>query len=249
MLKISEIFYSIQGEGRQIGRPSVFVRVGMCNLTCKGFSESVQYEGKKIIGCDSIYAANKAFSKEWIVFEDSKKLISEIEQKGNGNFDIVLTGGEPSLYFGNKVLLETLKYFIKRHHHIYVESNGSVFFDFNEILKSLHFTLGVKLSNTLDLKEKRINIKAMQNILDHAKSVYFKFVLNQEMCKDGSGIAEINEILAQVSGSYEVYLMPQGSDIETLDRNIKFLLPLCLENNFYLSDRLHIRIWGNKRGV
>jgi len=44
-IPISEIFYSIQGEGKLSGRPSLFIRVGGCNLTCPGFSNH---------GCDSL---------------------------------------------------------------------------------------------------------------------------------------------------------------------------------------------------
>lgn len=251
MLNISEIFYSIQGEGKFIGTPSVFLRVGLCNLQCKGFGEKLVYGDKEFIGCDSIYAANAAFKKEWLQFRNSKDLIESIEKIApkDEKFDIVLTGGEPSLYFKNPILLETLEYFLKRFHRISVESNGSLYFDFNPILKQLHFTLSVKLSNSLEEKEKRINILALQNILDNAKDVVFKFVGDSTSCCDERMIIEIREILSQISGSYEVYLMPMGSDIQTIDDNIKALLPLCLKYNFKLTDRLHIRIWGNKRGV
>lgn len=247
MIKISEIFYSIQGEGERVGSPSVFVRVGLCNFSCKGFGEEVFYKGQKILGCDSIYAANAKFHQEWMDFDNPQKLIEAIKEQAQGKFDIVLTGGEPSLYFANPVLLETLQYFIQKGHAIYVESNASIFFDFNAILKELHFTLSVKLSNSKEPKKKRIHIQAIQNILDHARSVNFKFVLHRDMCEEG--ILEIKEILSCIQGHYKVFLMPQGSDIKSIDANIQALLPLCLEHGFSLCDRLHIRIWGNKRGV
>ncbi|MCE3036908.1 7-carboxy-7-deazaguanine synthase QueE [Helicobacter sp. faydin-H20] len=250
MLKIVEIFYSIQGEGKYIGSPSVFVRVGLCNLKCRGFGQETSYKGKRFVGCDSIYAANAAFKKEWTSFNNAKDLIEAIKKVAKTQyFDIVLTGGEPSLYFDNPVLLETLEYFLARSHRICVESNGSIYFTFNEILKQIEFTLSVKLSNSLEEKNKRVNIPAIQNILDHAKDVVFKFVIDEALCQEEKGINEINEILSQISGSYEVYLMPMGSEIIVLDRNIQAILPLCLKYNFKLTDRLHIRIWGDKRGV
>ena len=49
-LPIVETFYSIQGEGKYAGSPSFFIRVGGCNLSCKGFSNH---------GCDSFYAVDK----------------------------------------------------------------------------------------------------------------------------------------------------------------------------------------------
>lgn len=248
MLKISEIFYSLQGEGKRIGVPSIFIRVGGCNFSCRGFGEKIIYKNQEIVGCDSIYAASQKYANEWMVFKDSKALIQKIKDFNIKHFDIVLTGGEPSLYFKNKVLLDTLEYFLERKHYISVESNGSILFDFNKILESLHFTLSIKLSNSLEIKEKRINLRVIQNILDFSKDVCFKFVLNQQMCKDGSGIKEINEILSCISGSYDVYLMPEGTDIDTINKNLKALVPVCLQYNFFLTDRLHIRLWGNKKG-
>jgi organic radical activating enzyme len=47
-LSDDKLFYTIEGEGEYIGQPSVFMRMSMCNLTCKGFtSESSPH------GCDS----------------------------------------------------------------------------------------------------------------------------------------------------------------------------------------------------
>lgn len=249
MLRISEVFYSIQGEGVRVGAPSVFVRVGLCNLSCKGFGGRIWHQGEEIIGCDSIYAASSKFREEWLEIGSSEELIGLIESKGRGKFDIVLTGGEPSLYFGNRALLEGLEHFLQRGHRVSVESNGSLQFDFDEILRKLDFTLSVKLSNSLEPKNRRINIPAIQNILDNAKSVVFKFVLNAQMCEGGVAMEEISEILHQVRGEYEVFLMPQGSDVGTLERNIEAILPLCLAHGYRLADRLHIRIWGDKRGV
>ena len=74
MRKINEIFYSIQGEGCHAGVPSVFIRFSGCNLRC-GF-------------CDTIHEDGKMMSDE--------EIISEIKRQPSAQ--IVLTGGEPSLY-------------------------------------------------------------------------------------------------------------------------------------------------------
>ena len=58
-LKISEIFYSAQGEGRFVGVPSVFLRTFGCNFTCGGFGMKVDYSAVEI---------NKAEEDVWIVY-------------------------------------------------------------------------------------------------------------------------------------------------------------------------------------
>lgn len=248
MLGVSEIFYSLQGEGEFIGTPSVFLRLGGCNLKCSGFGN--QYTGSTIIGCDSIYAANAKFSKEWKFYENAQELIFEIQSLSDVNFDIVITGGEPTLQFGNPILLETIKYFLQKGHRISVESNGSVDFRFDEVLKELYFTLSVKLSNSGEPINRRIKPSVIQNIIDNAKNVVFKFVLNAKMCEDGSAISEIKDLLSKLNlKNNRIYLMPQGVSVEELDKNIQKIYPLCLQEGFCLSDRIHIRIWGDKRGV
>lgn len=273
MLGVSEIFYSLQGEGEFIGTPSVFLRLGGCNLKCKGFGNQYpksdvspseilkrgisksdilekQIVQSQIIGCDSIYAANAKFSKEWKFYHNAQELILAMQSLSDVKFDIVITGGEPTLQFHNPILLDTIKHFLQEGHRICVESNGSVDFRFDEVLKELYFTLSVKLSNSGEPLDKRIKPVVIQNIIDNAKNVVFKFVLNAKMCEDGSGILEIKDLLSKLTlKNNRIYLMPQGVSIGELDVNIQKIYPLCLKEGFSLSDRIHIRIWGDKKGV
>lgn len=75
MYKVNEIFYSLQGEGRWMGRPAVFVRMSGCNLKCPF--------------CDTDFKGYKEMSAEDI-------LTACLEKGGDCRF-IVLTGGEPTL--------------------------------------------------------------------------------------------------------------------------------------------------------
>ena len=99
-MKISEIFYSIQGEGVEIGLPTVFVRLFACDLRCEW--------------CDSMYAVEGKDFKEMSI-EDVRDNIETYECKR-----ICITGGEPLLQRaeleelandlvrdGYKILLET----------------------------------------------------------------------------------------------------------------------------------------------
>ena len=51
-LIVSELFYSIQGEGASVGKPAVFLRLSGCNLRCDGFSYKDPVTGEHL-GCDT----------------------------------------------------------------------------------------------------------------------------------------------------------------------------------------------------
>src|SRR6187397_86153 len=96
---ISEIFYSIQGEGMLTGVPSVFVRTSGCNLRCRW--------------CDTMYASWKPEGGEMSVAE----ILSAVEQWPGRH--VVLTGGEPMVARGIRELAEALR---ARGMHITVET-------------------------------------------------------------------------------------------------------------------------------
>ncbi|RVZ27234.1 7-carboxy-7-deazaguanine synthase QueE [Helicobacter pylori] len=248
-LPVVESFFSLQGEGQRIGKPSLFLRLGGCNLSCKGFNCKTSFNDEILTGCDSLYAVHPKFKETWDYYDDRKPLIERLEDLAPSykDFDFILTGGEPSLYFNNPVLISVLEHFYRQKIPLCVESNGSIFFEFSPILKELHFTLSVKLSFSLEKESKRINLKALQNILNNAKSTHFKFVLESQNA--AQSIIEIQSLLKQLSlKNNEIFLMPLGTNNNELDKNLKTLAPLAIEHGFRLSDRLHIRLWDNQKG-
>ncbi len=124
-LKISELFYSAQGEGRFVGVPSVFLRTYGCNFTCAGFgckpgetSTEADEVAKNIhlykdflslplvnTGCDSYASWHPAF-KELSPTKETSVLVDEmlaltpnhkwVQENGN-DVHLVITGGEPLL--------------------------------------------------------------------------------------------------------------------------------------------------------
>ncbi|MCQ2629642.1 7-carboxy-7-deazaguanine synthase QueE [Helicobacter pylori] len=248
-LPVVESFFSLQGEGKNIGKPSLFLRLGGCNLSCKGFNCKTPFNDEILTGCDSLYAVHPKFKETWDYYNDPKPLIERLENLAPNykHFDFILTGGEPSLYFNNPILISVLEHFYRQKIPLCVESNGSIFFEFSPILKELHFTLSVKLSFSLEKESKRIHLKALQNILNNAKSVHFKFVLESKNAIQS--IVEIQNLLKQLSlKNNEIFLMPLGTNNNELDKNLKTLAPLAIKHGFRLSDRLHIRLWDNQKG-
>ncbi|RUM56008.1 MAG: 7-carboxy-7-deazaguanine synthase QueE [Nautilia sp.] len=224
-IPISEIFYSIQGEGKYIGRPSLFIRVGGCNLSCPGFSKH---------GCDSFYAVNKKYKSSWKIMSIND-LILEIEKYYP--CDIVLTGGEPTLYY------KKLYPIIEKFQNITIETNATINIDFKNYpaFKNVAFAMSVKLSNSGEEYKKRVNKEAINNISLNAKKSFFKFVLNSNL-KD-----EIEDITKEIN--LPIYCMPLGETKEELEKNAPFIFNFCLENGYFYSDRIHIRLFNKKRGV
>jgi 7-carboxy-7-deazaguanine synthase len=250
MLEVNEIFGpTIQGEGKKVGFPSVFVRFGKCNMTCAGFE--VEYEtpsGIKKCSCDSFYASDIAFRDEWQKYSTAESLIAEVDKLlPNYKVDIVLTGGEPLLYWRDKEFQKFMKHYVEAGYHITIETNGSIDIDlYEEWQKKLLFSMSVKLSNSGEILSKRVNIKTLSHIIDFVDESYLKFVVSSDSLETAT--QEIDDILAQIP-SVEVFLMPLGDTADLIDKNSLSVIELAIKKGFKYSDRLHIRVWNNKRGV
>ena len=250
MLEINEIFGpTIQGEGKKIGTPSIFIRFGKCNMSCQGFQ--VEYEtpsGIKKWSCDSYYASDIAFRDSWQKYQTADDLIVEIEKiLPNYKIDIVITGGEPLLYWGDIEFQKLLKYYIINGYNLTIETNGSLDIQLSENWqKKILFSISVKLSNSGEVLSKRINIETLTNIINFVDDSYLKFVCNVDSLEIIS--QEIDDILVQLP-KCEVYLMAMGDTTKLINKNCLAIIELALKKNYKYSDRLHIRIWDNKRGV
>lgn len=250
MLEVNEIFGpTIQGEGKRVGTSSVFIRFGKCNFRCEGFA--VEYEtpsGIKKCACDSYYAVDLAFKDQWHTFATSKELIEEVNNfLPSYKCDIVITGGEPLLYWKNEEFQKTLEYYISNNYHVTIETNASLNIDITkDYQKKILFSMSVKLSNSLEPLKKRVNIKTLSNIINKCEDKYLKFVVNKDFLSQAN--SEIEEILKQLP-KVEVYLMPMGDNAQQMNENSESVINLALEKGFKYCDRLHIRVWDNKRGV
>jgi 7-carboxy-7-deazaguanine synthase len=162
-LKVSEIFYSAQGEGRFVGVPSVFLRTFGCNFTCSGFGMArgtcsterdnvkvelyAKYEDLPLVstGCDSYASWDPRFKKLSPTMETDtviEKMLALTPNnrwvQDNGNdVHLVITGGEPLLGW-QKVYPELLEAMRMRDlANITFETNGTqeISEDFGAYLK------------------------------------------------------------------------------------------------------------------
>lgn len=101
-MKISEIFYSIEGEGIEIGRPEIFIRLSKCNLRCKW--------------CDTKYTWENGEEK------GVEEIIKEVSKYPCKNISI--TGGEPLLQ--REELFKLIQHLKKMDYWIQINTNGTI---------------------------------------------------------------------------------------------------------------------------
>lgn len=264
-LPVVEIFgNTIQGEGPYLG-PAVFVRFGMCNLKCEGFGcTRVAPNGETIVGCDTIHAVSPKFKSTWTEYTKATDLIDAINKVGdpmleryrelgtNKKFQLVITGGEPTMWWNSEVFQTMLKYFHSRDFHITIETNASRMIEFTEdYQRALQFSMSVKLSVSGEPERKRLNFDAINNIIENSTDSYFKFVVNPETWDETS--KEILNILNSTNSSKshntQVFLMPLGETIEKQLKNTRFVFDVCAKYGFSFTPRAHILAYDDLDGV
>jgi len=252
MIYLVEHFYSIQGEGKYVGTPSLFFRFGGCNMKCEGFGcKENATDGTEVIGCDTVYAVNKEhFLHNWIPVKKVEELLSVLSlYELPEAVDIVLTGGEPLIYANDALFVEFLEALVERGHQITFETNGSLAVDFERypVYKECVFALSIKLSNSGEPINKRLRGDVIYNIASNAKDAFFKFSID----KESINIALEEEIASITlhSPKTKVYCMPVAGSKKELEENTEPLIEFCKAKGYNFSDRLHIRIWDANKGV
>ncbi|WP_455757049.1 7-carboxy-7-deazaguanine synthase QueE [Sulfurimonas sp.] len=252
MLYLVEHFYSIQGEGKYTGRPSLFIRLGGCNMKCEGFAcTETAPDGVEVLGCDTVYAVNKEhFSQNWVPINKATELLSILDlYELPDAVDVVLTGGEPLIYANDFIFIEFLNELHNNGHRICFETNGSLDVDFKKypVYKECIFALSVKLSNSKENLRKRVNGDVIYSLATNSKEAFFKFSIDEESINLGLEV-EIEDILIH-SPKTEVYCMPVGGSKAEVEKNTEPLIEFCKAKGYNFSDRLHIRIWDQNKGV
>jgi 7-carboxy-7-deazaguanine synthase len=224
-VKIAEIFYSIQGEGILSGVPSVFVRTSGCNLRCSW--------------CDTPYTSWQPEGEERSI----ESIAEEVNRYGASH--VVITGGEPMI----APRIEQLTRRITQ--HVTIETAGTVDVEVRCDLMSI----SPKLSNSTPHDRdggrwavQHERLRYQPEILNRLIGRYpyqLKFVV-----ADPGDVAEVRAIVQEIGASNDcVLLMPEGVDQAVLQERGRWLVEICKQGGFRFSPRLHIELWGNKRGV
>lgn len=242
---IPEIFHSIQGEGRSIGVPSVFVRTSLCNLHCIWCDTDYtwNWKGTRFEHVHDAKPGYQKFEKKRWIAECAINEIAETVAKFNCP-NIILTGGEPMLQQPGLVQLMVELRSKSSNYRFEIETNGTLVPSPEFDATVDQYNVSPKLENSNNPKNLREKVKALRFFAASPKA-NFKFVIAEK--------GDLNEVLRLLNSyaiaSEKVWLMPEGTNAATLAKRRKWLVDICKDNGFRYSDRLHIQIWGSKKGV
>ena len=230
---ISEMFHSVQGEGVLVGVPSVFIRTSGCNLRCRW--------------CDTPYASWKPEGREMTVLE----IMAAVANYGSRH--VVVTGGEPMLARAMPELLAALRADGK---HITIETAGTVL---PSGVPCDLASLSPKLSNSTPTPAdtddaawiaRHERTRLQPEVLRAWCSRYefqLKFVIS-----NAADIVEAESVVASIGlpiSPERVLLMPEGISVEAIRSRAPLLIETCKAKGYRYSPRLHIDLFGNKRGT
>jgi len=224
-MRVAEIFYSVQGEGSLIGVPSVFVRTSGCNLRC--------------LWCDTPYTSWNPEGEHLAL----DAIIARIVEYPAARH-VVLTGGEPMIAPGIVDLSNDLR---ARGYHITVETAGTVFAPVACDLMSI----SPKLANSTpdapfhaQHERLRRNPETLRNLISQF-DYQLKFVIADERDLD-----EVQNLAGAIEApAAKIILMPEGVDEKTLSERGAMVAQLCKRFGYRFSPRLHVHLYGNRRGT
>jgi 7-carboxy-7-deazaguanine synthase len=243
-MRLSEVFYSIQGEGMLAGVPSLFIRTTGCNLRC--------------VWCDTPYTSWQPEGEEWPI---SRILDAVTAEPACGH--VVLTGGEPMLLDELVELSHSIHLLNK---HITIETAGTVY---RPVACDL-MSISPKLSNStpgLSASPAAVSSSSAPLSQDaerwteiHERTRWRPDVLSQLMSEYDYQLkfvvaspADLDEVETAVAAlqapASRVLLMPEGCNPAVLAERAVWLVDACKQRGFRFCPRLHVLLYGSRRGV
>jgi organic radical activating enzyme len=188
--RINEIFDSVQGEGLYLGEKQIFVRFFNCNLSCAY--------------CDT--------KLDRFTEYEPKELFEEIRLYRDKYHSIAFTGGEPLLYAD--FLEEILKLTCKGGYKHYLETNGTLFFELEQLIDridiiamDLKFPSSTGMGNLWHMHRKFLKIAAR-------KEVFLKAIICQATFEED--LREALAIIKEISPSSVLVLQPNSYENQSV---------------------------------
>ena len=225
-MRVSEIFYSLQGEGFLAGVPSAFVRVAGCPLRCRW--------------CDTKYAWAKEAGHQHSAAE-----IVQAVQQWPCRF-VVITGGEPMINSDLPQLVRELKAASK---HVTIETAGIAYIpdmpcDLMSISPKLSNSVPDEAKSAAIHEDSRLDIAVLGELIDNY-NYQLKFVVDSE-----ADLPEIEGTIDKLGNvdRDKVMLMPQAATGDELLAKSPMVADLCRRTGFSFCQRLQVLLWNNDRG-
>lgn len=241
----AEIFHTLQGEGVNVGIPAVFVRLSLCNLHCVwcDTDHTWNFIGTPWVHEKDILPDYRKHSKDQVIVEmTSAQVAAEVRKHGCNH--VVLTGGEPLLQ--SEELLELISELRAdgKDWFFEMETNGTRL-PGKELMSAVsQFNVSPKLANSGVAQDLRQKPEVIRGLISGGKA-WFKFVVREE--------ADLAEVMQWVEKAEiplgRVILMPEGRNVNEIHPIAPWLAERCRDLGVRMSDRLHVRLWGDRRGV
>lgn len=228
---ISDLFYSLQGEGELTGVPSVFVRTSGCNLRCAW--------------CDTPYASWNPEGEPWSV----DGIVAEIIRHPARH--VVLTGGEPMIAKELPELAAALK---DLGYHLTIETAATaapagIACDLASLSPKL-------LNSAPDAQKhavwrKRHEATRWQPDVVRAWIDSYTYQLKFVVARPAD-VDELEGMLAKIGReipAHKILLMPEATSLERMRERAAWLGELCKERGYRYAHRLHIELYGNTRAT
>ena len=234
-------YICLQGEGKYIGVPYLLVRMTGCLLAC--------------CWCDTPYSSIKPekveISKEELIkFTDDNARINHV----------MITGGEPTT---NPNLLNDLcMYFHTQGFHITIETAGTNYVetiaDFISISPKFENSIPSRLLSVKEMKHRDIILSEeykvnICNLIKYHLSWGNDFQI-KPVIEKFSDFVELENLLDYLRSRGlntfgKIYCMPLGQTREELKEISTWLAEQCIVRGYNYTDRLHVRLYNDKRGV
>ncbi len=217
-LFVKKIFRTLQGEGPYVGIPSVFIRLGGCNLACS-FCDT-EFENYHEIALPKIIESVKNLS----VNNQNNDAINNSAKNSNNPSNssiklVVITGGEPF----RQPIANLCQSLLDLDFQVQIETNGTLF---REIPKAVDIVCSPKISNN-----KYLSIR--KDLLPRITS--FKFLISSNI----HGYDIVPE-LGQAEYNIPVFVQAMDEyDSKINLANKKMAVNLAIDNNYRLSYQIH----------
>lgn len=278
-IKIAELFYSIQGEGRYMGVPSVFLRTFGCNFTCSGFNmpkgevsiahdiiakdvdKYSTYEELPIVatGCDSYASWDPRFKHLSPMMETdaiAERICEILPGDGWQDEHLVITGGEPLLGWQRAypALLDHSK--MRNLKEITFETNGTqkLHEDFKRYLLDWVYNDDREITFSVSAKlscsgEDPAEAIRPDIVCEYEDVGYTYLKFVVATEADAEEALEAVDMYRAEGFKGPVYLMPVGGTEGVYELNNRRVAELAMENGVRYSDRLQVPLFKNEWGT